>query len=45
MQNIIAAMLASVIDAVNSTWFLQVGFLARDIFYISDEIKFVDFET
>ena len=45
MQNIITGMLASVIDAANSKWFLHIGFLARNIFYVSDKIKVLDFET
>ena len=45
MQNIIAAMLPFVTDDFNSTWFLRMGFLARNIFYVSEEIKVFDFET
>ena len=45
MQNIIAAMLPFVIDDFNSTWFLRMGFLARNVFYVSAEIKVFDFEA
>ena len=45
MLNIIAAVLPALIDDFNATWFLHIGFLARNIFYVSDEIKVVDFET
>ena len=45
MQNIIAAMLPFVTDDFNSTWFLRMGFLARNIFYVSAEIKVFDFEA
>ena len=38
-------MLPALIDDFIATWFLHIGFLARNIFYVSDEIKVVDFET
>ena len=38
-------MLPSLIDDFNFTWFVHMGFLARNIFYVSDEIKVFDFET
>jgi hypothetical protein len=37
-------MLPSLIDDLISTWFLHMGFRARNIFYVSDEIKVLDFE-
>ena len=37
-------MLPSLIDDFISTWFLHMGFRARNIFYVSDEIKVLDFK-
>ena len=44
-KNIVAAKLTYVIDDLNSAGFLHMDFHARNIFYVSGEIKVVDFET